>query len=394
MYSRRTFLGLSAATAATAALAVPALSGLGARAWAATPDTFTLGFDNQSGSGTVYAYVTGTTPDGRVVFIAADGSPYYPASPSSTLTPLAVDCAIPVGNGGQVTVPKMSGARIYLVLNDKLDFFLNPGPAVVHPSFLNTGDSNFTKQWSFAEFTFNDTQLFANISYVDFVGVPLGLALTAASGNQSVQGLPAGSADTVANELNGVGGAWGQLVQTGSDGRVLRVLCPQHRADQFSGYLDGYIDQVWQKYSSTTLTVDSQNPGVGVFTGTVSGDTLTFNNGETFAKPVTADVWSCNSGPFANQGSPARLAIIPRLAAALNRTTLLDNPNQPTGEDPAKFYQYPQTNHYARIVHSHLPNNRGYAFPYDDVTPGPDFSGSVFAGDPQTLTVTVHATHA
>lgn len=135
-------------------------------------------------------------------------------------------------------------------------------------------------------------------------------------------------------------------------------------------------------------------PGLGAFTGQVGADgVLAFNNGERFGKPATPDVWSCDSGPFAiKQGdSDARKAIIPRLAAALNRTTLRDNPKQPTGEDPAKFYQNPETNHYARIVHSKLPDNRGYAFPYDDVSPGPDFSGAVQAGDPDTLTITVNA---
>ncbi|KAA9152169.1 beta-1,3-glucanase [Amycolatopsis acidicola] len=391
MVSRRGFLGLTAA-----ALAVPAVSALSSLpAAAATPATFTLSLANDSGSGTVYAYVTGTTPDGKLVLIDAGGSPYYPDSPSGELTPLPVDCAIPVGSGKQVSVPKMAGARIYFVTDAKLDFFLNPGPALVHPSFLNSGDPNFAKNWSFAEFTFNDAQLFANISYVDFVGLPLSLGLTtSSSGSQSVPGLPSGSVDAVASGLNAQGGSWAQLVQTGSDGKPLRVLSAQHKADQFSGYLDGYIDQVWQKYASETLTVDSQNPSLGKFTGKVSGGTLTFDNGETFAKPATADVWSCDSGPFNLQGaSDARKAIVPRLAAALNRTTLLDNANQPDGEDPAKFYQNAETNHYARIVHGKLPDNRGYAFPYDDVTPGQDFSGSVFAGDPVTLTVTVSATH-
>ncbi|HVV14768.1 glycoside hydrolase family 64 protein [Amycolatopsis sp.] len=386
MVSRRGFLGLTAA-----ALALPAIP-----AAAATPAAFTLNLANNTGSGTVFAYVTGTAPDGRLILLDSGGAPYYPASPATDLTPLPVDCAIAVGSGRQVSVPKMAGARIYLVTDAKLDFFLNRGPALVHPSFLNSGDPNFAKNWSFAEFTFNDAQLFANISYVDFVGLPLGLGLTtSSSGTQSVPGLPSGSVDAVSSGLGAQGGNWAQLVQTGSDGRPLRVLSAQHKADQFAGYLDGYIDQVWQKYSSATLTVDSQNPAVGTFTGKVSGDVLTFDNGESFGKPVTADVWSCDSGPFAiPQGaSDARKAIVPRLAAALNRTTLLDNTNQPTGEDPARFYQNAETNHYARIVHGKLPDNRGYAFPYDDVTPGQDFSGSVFAGDPLTLTVTVSATH-
>ncbi len=391
MISRRSFLGASAATLATATL-LP----LTRSASAATPATFRLNLVDKSGSGTACAYVTGKTPDGRLVLLQADGTPYYPASPSAPGTPLPVDCAIPIGAAKEVSVPKMDGARMYVVTDAKLDFFLDPGPNLVHPSFLNPTDPNFAKNWSFSEFTFNDTQLYANISYVDFVALPMGLELTTTgSGTKTVAGLPSGSLDPICAALSAQGTDWAKLVQTSSGGN-LRALSPHHRADQFAGYLDGYIDQAWQHYTGTTLTVDSQNPGLGTFTGRVTADgLLSFDNGETFAKPATADVWSCDSGPFAIPAgtSDARKSIIPRLAAALNRTTLLANPDQPTAEDPATFYQNETTNHYARIVHGKLPGNRGYAFPYDDVSPGPDFSGAVFAGDPETLTVTIGSTH-
>ncbi|TVT17239.1 beta-1,3-glucanase, partial [Amycolatopsis acidiphila] len=72
MFSRRAFLGLSAA-----ALTAPAWPGF-ATAAAATPATFTLNLVDNSGSGTAYAYVTGTTSDNRLVLLAADGTPYYP----------------------------------------------------------------------------------------------------------------------------------------------------------------------------------------------------------------------------------------------------------------------------------------------------------------------------
>nr|WP_158891031.1 glycoside hydrolase family 64 protein [Amycolatopsis anabasis] len=393
MISRRSFLGASAV-----ALTSPFWArGLTPAAAAATPETFRLSFDDKSGAETAFAYVTGTTPDGKLVLLKADGTPYHPASPAKEMTPLPEDCAIPLSSGKQFPVPRMAGARIYVSTGEKLDLFLNPGPSLVHPSFLNSGDANYRKNWTFCEFTFNDAQLFANISYVDFVATPLGLRLTTtSSGEQSVPGLPAGSLDPICAELKAQGGSWGELIQA-DGGRNLRAVSPHHRADRFQGYLDGYIDQVWKKYAGQDLIVDSQNPGLGKFTGRVGGDgKLTFGNGESFGKPVTADVWSCDSGPFAirDGDSDARKSIIPRLAAALNRTTLLDNPNQPTGEDPAKFYRNDVTNHYARIVHAKLPDNRGYAFPYDDVSPGPDFSGAVQAGDPEVLTVTVNALRA
>lgn len=74
------------------------------------------------------------------------------------------------------------------------------------------------------------------------------------------------------------------------------------------------------------------------------------------------------------------LAILPRLAAAFNRSTLLTDSGQPDGENPADYYTSAITNHYARIVHTTMIDGRGDAFPYDDVAPaaGADQSGAVF----------------
>ncbi|MBP2478014.1 hypothetical protein JOF53_006886 [Crossiella equi] len=392
MISRRLFLGATAT-----ALATPALGQLTAgSALAATPQRFTLNLVNNSGSGTAYAYVVGLS-DNRPLFVRRDGSSYYPPSPGAPVTPLGEDPSIPLGGPGSTTsvqIPRMYGARIYVVTDSKMSFFVNPGPHVVHPSFVNPADANINKNWTFAEFTFNEAELFANISYVDFVGAPLGLSLRSLSGRtETVPGLPAGALDGVCSALQAQaskeGSAWNQLIQKGPDGRNLRAMSAHYKAGSFSNYLAGYIDQCWSKYQGTDLVVDTQ-AGFGRLTGRVSGGVLRFNNGETFAKPSTADVLSCDSGPFSLAGaSEVRKAIIPRLAAALNRTTLLSNPNQPHGEVAGNFYKNAATNHYARIVHERLPDNRGYAFPYDDVSPGPDYSGAVRSGDPGTLTVDV-----
>jgi hypothetical protein len=55
------------------------------------------------------------------------------------------------------------------------------------------------------------------------------------------------------------------------------------------------------------------------------------------------------------------------------------------------FYQNPITNHYSRIVHEQHLDGRGYAFPYDDVVAsgGSDQSGSVYDGQPQSLTIAI-----
>ncbi|MGA6162093.1 glycoside hydrolase family 64 protein [Amycolatopsis magusensis] len=397
MISRRAFIGGSAA-----ALAGVALSRF-APASAATPETFDLAIRNESGSGTAYAYVTGLS-DGKPVFVKEGGATYFPPSPGAPTTPLAEDCAIPLGGPGSTTsvrVPRMYGARIYVVTGEKMTFFVNPGPNVVHPSFLNPDDPNYQLDWSFAEFTFNEAELFVNVSYVDFVAAPLALGLTTLSGaSDSVPGLPAGALDGICAALEEQaakdGAPWGKLIQKAGDGRNLRAMSAHYQSAEFGDYFAGYVDEVWAKYSGSPLTVDTQ-ASWGKVTAQVADGVLKFDNGETFAKPSTADILSCDSGPFALGGaSDVRKAIIPRLAAALNRTTLRDNADQPNGEKPENFYKTEKTNHYARIVHERLPDNRGYAFPYDDVTStgGPDFSGAVRAGDPDTLTITVKSLHS
>ena len=52
---------------------------------------------------------------------------------------------------------------------------LNPGPGLVEPAVANPSDPNAAIQWDFCEFTWNAAQLFVNISYVDFVSLPVGL---------------------------------------------------------------------------------------------------------------------------------------------------------------------------------------------------------------------------
>jgi len=107
---------------------------------------------------------------------------------------------------------------------------------------------------------------------------------------------------------------------------------------------------------------------------------LTFPNNITYAAPSTADVFSCSSGPFAPNSNIEQGAITARLAAACNRSTLLENATTPfSGEDPGAYYKNGVTNHYARIVHQNNLDGRGYAFPFDDVAPdgGPDQSGAV-----------------
>nr|WP_203644386.1 glycoside hydrolase family 64 protein [Streptomyces sp. SID14478] len=376
----------------------------------AAPATCELALENKSLPGTVRAYVTGHEgATGNWVLLRADGSVYRPESPSAPQTPLPVDCAIPLGAAGSaakvVTLPQMYGARVYFVRDDTLDFFLNPGPGLVEPAFATPTDANYGKTWSFAEFTFNSDQLYANISYVDLVtALPIGLKLEG-DATHTVAPLPDGAVDRIASDLAAQaakdGQPWDKLVIKAGDGKVLRVISPQNlmapyfdRPDEmpFRDVWNGYVDQVWSKYAATDLKIDLQG-GRGVFTGRVSGDTLTFNGGHTFTKPSAKDIFTCNYGPFANNpaDSDDKKGLLARLAAGFNRSIMLTHPEQPNGAGSADYYQDATTNHWSRIVHANSPI--GYAFPYDDVRPDgePDVSGAANDGNPRRFTLSVGA---
>ncbi|MFJ3102002.1 glycoside hydrolase family 64 protein [Streptomyces sp. NPDC086835] len=399
---------LTGAAATATALTYPAWGSALSPGAGAAPATCELALENKSLPGTVNAYVTGHEDgSGDWVLLRADGSVHKPADPPAPQTPLPVDCAIPLKGAGEgpvvLTLPRMFGARVYFVRDDKLDFFVNPGPSLVEPAFATPADPNYGRTWSFCEFTFNSQQLYANISYVDLVtALPIGLTLTG-DATHAVAPLPQGALEKIADDLAAQAGRdgqpWDKLVIRSDTGTVLRVISPQtimapyfdRPAEMpFRDVFDGYIDKVWEKYRSEDLRVDLQG-GRGVLAGRVTGDVLTYPGGHTFTKPSSRDVFTCNHGPFANNpGDPDdKKALLARISAAFNRSTLLTHPDQPNGATSADYYRDPTTNHWSRIVHANSPI--GYAFPYDDVRPdgGPDVSGAAHDGNPKRFTVSV-----
>jgi len=401
--TRRRFLTSSALVGGSALFAGVGLGPLGSRASAATAPTLSVALKNNTSSQTVYAFVTGQAINNgnALVLLEADGqSLYYPTSPSTTGTPLAVDCAIPLGGPGStttITVPQIAGGRVWFSIDNPITFLLNPGPGLVEPSVSNPSDPNIDLMWDFCEFTYNTSQLYADITYVDFVSLPIAISLTDTSGNvQSVTGMPAGGLDTVCSGLiaqNAADGAgWNQLIVT-SGGANLRALSPNNGivmdSSLFSGYYQPYIDEVWSQYASETLTIDTQ-ASWGSVTGQVSGGVLDFPGLVSYAQPAAADIFSCSTGPFSNTAGEIG-AVSARICAAFNRSTLLTDSDQPDGENSADYYKNSITNHYARIVHAANTDGLGYAFPYDDVAPagGANQSGYVSSGSPALWTITL-----
>lgn len=365
--------------------------------------TLNIDIKNQTNSNQVYAYITGQALDNgnHVCLIESDGrTPYYPDNPPQILAPLSKDCAIPLGNPGAtttITIPQLVGGRIWFSIGNKLTFLVNPGPAIVEPSVTNPSDPNINIEWAFCEFTYANNSIYANISYVDFVSRPISLTLTPDTGAvQNVQGLKPDGLDYICDGLIAQSKQdnqdWDKLIYS-YNGQRLRALSPNqgtvmNGGNLFKGYYEPYVNEVWAKYSSSALTVDTQAQW-GKLQGTVSGDVLTFPGQGSFTKPSTGDIFSCSTGPFANNAGPLG-PLTARISAALNRSTLLLNPNQPFDENIANYYKYPITNHYSRLVHEANLDGRGYAFPYDDVPSagGVDQSGFVNAA-PKAFLVTI-----
>ena len=156
-----------------------------------TAATVPFSIQNNTGSDTVYAFVTGQAIDNgnALMLLEADGqTQYFPASPASTGSPLGADCAIPLNASGgapvTITVPHLAGARLWFSIGAPITFLLNPGPALVEPSVTNPSDPNIDLAWDFCEFTYNQAQLFANLTFVDFASIPVALSLTDTSGAQ------------------------------------------------------------------------------------------------------------------------------------------------------------------------------------------------------------------
>ncbi|RFU77496.1 glycoside hydrolase family 64 [Trichoderma arundinaceum] len=368
---------------------------------------------NNFGGGQVNAYISGLDSDNRVVFITASGGLVYPSSGGSGVpVPINSPIAIPLpsrGNSITVTIPiVITSARIYFS-EGSLQFFMVKipnGDGLVQPSPTNLADPSAGINWGFVELSYTSgLALYANISYVDFVGMILSMSLTVrdGSGTQTTKGLNSAAVSQVCQGLvqqsSRDGYPWSSMCIANSAGTPIRALSPGDysaiNSGAFQNYWNSYVDQVWSRYTSSPLTINTQS--VGNVNCQVSGNTLNCNgDNRGYSKPSAGDIWGCNSGPFAIQGGDNAIhaAVVPRLCAAFVRSTLLiAGGNVQPGVSQSQYYTVSPTNHYSRLVHQFEVDGRGYAFPYDDVNPdgSENASGTLASGAPGTLTIYVGA---
>ncbi|PHH79942.1 hypothetical protein CDD80_3394 [Ophiocordyceps camponoti-rufipedis] len=372
-----------------------------------------LEFVNLSNSTkTINAYVTGLDAEDRVVFVRADGSLLYPSSGGSeTPVPIKENVGIPLtGKSQRLPLPMaLYGGRVWFA-EGQLQFFMvktSCGDGMVQPSAVNLQDPSAGVNWSFAELTYTrQGSIFANISYVDFVGLVLSMALRERNGKgtQTVRGLDASAVNRICSSMVSQSGSdgfpWSRLCVAGEDGTPIRVMSPNSYATinstDFSQYWTAYVDRVWDQYRRAPLFIDTQSTAGQVECRVSASDMLLCGGGDNrgYAKPTAQDIWGCNSGPFERlaDDNTVHVAVIPRLCAAFVRSTLL----LPGGDvqprlNASHYYQDTPASHYSRLIHELEVDGRGYAFPYDDVNPAgePDASGVVASDVPDTLTVYV-----
>ncbi|KAI0205944.1 hypothetical protein F4808DRAFT_185639 [Astrocystis sublimbata] len=364
---------------------------------------------NNFGSNQMYLYITGSDANGVACFVGPDGNFFYPDAGGSAIpVPIQGDFKKPLGAMGEtttLTIPDfLISSRIW-VTEGELQFFTLTNDegktAIVEPSVSNPEDPSSSIKWGFVEFNWNNGEIYANISYVDWVGISMGMALTLGSGEQQlVKGLVGGAVQNICDDLNAQNGqdnaGWDKLCMTNGNGEALRVLSPNlmiaSNPTWQADYYNGYIDEVWSKYANEDLTIDTQSDAGNVACRVTDDQLNCSGDNRAYPKPTLADIYGCNSGPFGivESDNGVHRAVVPRLCAAFNRSTLLqDGGNMQPGVAADTYYTSNPTSHYSRVVHQYEEDGLGYAFSYDDVNPaGENAAGTVAGQGPTLLRVT------
>ncbi|MFF9011620.1 glycoside hydrolase family 64 protein [Streptomyces sp. NPDC014870] len=363
---------------------------------AAVPATIPLTFTNNSGRGErIYVYNLGTElSTGRQGWADANGT-FHPWPAGSPVPVPAPDASIAGPGAGQsmtIRLPKFSG-RIYFSYGQKLDFRLATG-GLVQPAVQNPSDPNRNILFNWSEYTLNDAGLWLNSTQVDMVSAPYAVGVKRPDGSVATTGrLKPGGYRGFLDSLRARPGGWGNLIRTRADGTVLRALAPGHGIEAGAlpaTVMDDYINRVWTKYATSTLTVTpfANQPSVKYF-GRVSGGVMNFTDGTgavvtSFQKPDSDSVFGCYKRLDA-PNDQVRGPISRTLCAGYNRSTLLTNPNQPDSSS-AGFYQDAVTNHYSREIHARMADGKAYGFAFDDVGA---HESLVHDGNPQQAYVTL-----
>nr|OQO27082.1 hypothetical protein B0A51_08338 [Rachicladosporium sp. CCFEE 5018] len=363
----------------------------------------TLKLVNGLPSNNVYAYIT--TADlqtNQSILVTSTGAKLVP-SPAKLYVPERVpsDCGILLGAPGVTTsVPvdfPLSNARVYFAAGE-MEFWAirtEDSYSLTNPS-CESGKSGFIEVNQGA-----DGMVWANPSFVDYVGLASPFELKSKTDNMTIESMPADGAARVCQRLKTAEETsafpWSSLCKHDDKGAVYQVASPMHgNATLFNGYWNTTIDAVWNLIAKDGITFDLQSIAYGNVTCRMDADSSTMicdGISQPFSKPLSDHIWGCVGGPFTGANN-AHGHIGSRLCAAFHRGTLLlpggmCQPSQPA----SMYYQTGQIfNEYAKAVHAVSQDGRGYALSVDDVKAaimGPEVAGLVGMKDVTELTIFV-----
>jgi hypothetical protein len=302
-----------------------------------------------------------------------------------------------IAQAGTVTIPPINSARLMLSVGSpmyiKVNQDVNGNIGYAGANIENPSDPNIDVTFDFMEMAIVPTTgFYGNTTRVDQFGFPVTLRLQGLGGFDQTVGETATRAALISAWSSSVPAPFQSLAQAPYS--PYRIIAPAHATFNAgkanATYLDGYIQGLWSKYTSQTLTFTDQQ---GTFTGHVVNGQFQFTDGQgTYTiqrAPTTAEAL-LGSGVLndatgqapGTAGYDKQLQIQAQICAAINRHIVEDPAHWST---PSYFYVSP-ANSYSKFWHDHSLNGLSYGFAYDDVG---GFSSSLHTAAPTTATVTV-----
>jgi hypothetical protein len=302
-----------------------------------------------------------------------------------------------IAQAGSVTIPPINSARLMLSVGTpmyiRVNQDVNGNIGYAGANIENPTDPNIDVTFDFVEMAIVPTTgFYGNTTRVDQFGFPVTLRLQGLGGFDQTVGETATRASLISAWASSVPSQFQGLAQAPYS--PYRIIAPAHASFNTGGanahYLDAYIQGLWSKYATQTLTFTDQQ---GTFTGHVVNGQFQFTDGQgtyTIARAPTTTEALLGNGVLndptgqtpGTAGYDKQLQIQAQMCAAINRH-IVENPAQ--WSTPSAFYASP-SNSYSKFWHDHSLNGLAYGFAYDDVG---GFSSSLHTAAPTVATVTV-----
>ncbi|AXT53861.1 T9SS C-terminal target domain-containing protein [Aquimarina sp. BL5] len=290
-----------------------------------------------------------------------------------------------------IQIPKIAGCRIMISFKSQLYlyFFGHSGSpsGYAAPNLANPTDPNQGIKFELIELTFNDFGLWCNTSRVDAYQYPMGLEVWGDDFYKKVGELK--KHNEILDQWQSTAPSEFKSLLNTTDGSI---HFPTKVASFPRNFMDGYINEIWSKYSSQELAFTSD---AGIWRGSVQGANFVFRRdsdgqiGTIFGKPTTLEAME-GSGVMAS-GDRWDLVVQSQMVAAITRHAV--DLNLPSGTlqdfgDTSKYYQTWPYNWYSKFFHQTVISfeSQTYTFAYDDVY---NQSATIHTPNPRNIKITL-----